>query len=110
MSAISVAVLVVVLCAVFEGAAQLSFKKSALVAGGVPRWIAVGVALFTVQALLYTGALHYVEVSIALPIGSVSYVVVAVLSQAYLKEPVTRTRWIGIALIMVGVGLLAADA
>jgi len=98
------------LCGVVEGAAQLFFKKSAVVPGGVPRWIAVGVALFTVQALLYTGALHFVEISTAFPIGSVSYVMVAVLSQVYLKEPVTGKRWIGIALIMAGVSLLAVHA
>jgi drug/metabolite transporter (DMT)-like permease len=60
--------------------------------------------------LIYTGALQFVEVSTAFPIGSVAFVVVAILSRRFLNEPVTRPRWIGIGLIIVGVSLLAAQA
>jgi len=110
MTAVTIGVLLVVLCGFIEGVAQLFFKKSALIPGGRPLWIGLGVALFTLQALLYTGALQFVEISTAFPIGSVSYVVVAILSQVHLKEPVTGKRWVGIALIMAGVTLLAVQA
>lgn len=110
MTAVTIGVLLVVLCGVIEGVAQLFFKKSVLAAGGKRLWIGAGIMLFILQALLYTGALQFVEISTAFPIGSISYVVVAVLSQQYLKEPVTRARWVGIGLIMAGVTLLAARA
>ena len=103
-------VLLVVLCAVIEGIAQVFFKKSALVAGSKRLWIGAGVALFVVQALIYTGALQFIEVSTAFPIGSIGFVIVAIFSQRFLNEPVTRSRWIGVGLIVVGVGLLAVQA
>lgn len=103
-------VLLVVLCSVVEGVAQVFFKKSALVARGKGLWVGAGIALFVLQALAYTGALQFVEVSTAFPIGSIGFVIVAILSQRMLNEPVTGTRWAGIALIIAGVGLLAWHA
>ena len=110
MTATTIGVLLVILCGIIEGIAQVFFKKSALVPGGKRLWIAAGIVLFIVQALLYTGALQFVEVSTAFPIGSIAFVIVAILSQRFLKEPVTSSRWIGVGLIMVGVTLLAAHA
>lgn len=103
-------VLLVILCSVIEGVAQVFFKKSALVARRKALWVGAGIALFILQALIYTGALQFVEVSTAFPIGSIGFVIVAILSQRMLNEPVTGSRWIGIALIIAGVGLLAAHA
>jgi multidrug transporter EmrE-like cation transporter len=103
-------VLLVILCSIVEGVAQVMFKKSALVARGKALWIGAGVALFVAQALVYTGALQFVEVSTAFPIGSIGFVIVAILSQRMLSEPVTRARWAGIGLIIAGVSLLAVQA
>jgi undecaprenyl phosphate-alpha-L-ara4N flippase subunit ArnE len=110
MTATTIGVLLVILCGIIEGIAQLFFKKSALAPDGKQLWIGAGVVLFILQALIYTGALQFVEVSTAFPIGSVAFVVVAILSRRFLNEPVTRPRWIGIGLIIVGVSLLAAQA
>ena len=100
----------VVLASIIEGVSQTFFKKSALVAARKNRWVAGGIALFIVQALIYTGALRFVEVSTAFPIGSIGFVVVALLSQRFLAEPVTGTRWTGVVLITLGVALLAIQA
>src|SRR5258708_17726761 len=105
-----IGVALVILASIIEGVSQMFFKKSALVATAKNRWIVLGVALFIVQALIYTGALRFVEVSTAFPIGSIGFVIVAILSQRFLNERVTGTRWIGIVLIIVGVTLLAAHA
>lgn len=110
MTATTLGVLLVILCGIIEGIAQVFFKKSVLVANGKRLWIGAGVVLFILQALIYTGALQFVEVSTAFPIGSIAFVIVAILSQRFLKEPVTGTRWIGVGLIIVGVTLLAAHA
>ena len=110
MTATTIGVLLVILCGLIEGVAQVFFKKSALVLDGKRLWIGAGVVLFIVQALIYTGALQFVEVSTAFPIGNIAFVIVAILSQRFLKEPVTGTRWIGVGLIVVGVTLLAAQA
>jgi drug/metabolite transporter (DMT)-like permease len=103
-------VLLVILCSVIEGVAQVFFKKSALAARRKALWVGAGIALFILQALIYTGALQFVEVSTAFPIGSIGFVIVAILSRRMLNEPVTRSRWIGIALIISGVSMLAAHA
>jgi undecaprenyl phosphate-alpha-L-ara4N flippase subunit ArnE len=103
-------VLLVVLCSIVEGIAQVMFKKSALVESRRRRWIGAGVVLFALQALLYTGALQIVEVSVAFPIGSIGFVIVALLSQRMLGEPVTGIRWLGVVLIVLGVALLAVQA
>jgi uncharacterized membrane protein len=105
-----VGVALVVVCSIIEGVAQVFFKKSALVAVRKQAWIAAGVVLFVLQALIYTGALRLVEVSTAFPIGSIGFVVVALLSQRFLGEPVTGPRWTGVVLITLGVALLAVQA
>ncbi|HZP92011.1 MAG TPA: EamA family transporter [Burkholderiales bacterium] len=102
--------LLVVLCAVVEGFSQVCFKKSALAPARRHFWIGTGVALFVLQAALYTVALQFVEVSTAFPIGSFAYVVVAILSRRILDEPVTRTRWLGVGFVIAGVSLLAGQA
>src|SRR6266480_1022047 len=110
MTATTIGVLLVILCGIIEGIAQVFFKRSALAPDGKQLWIGAGVALFILQALIYTGALQFVEVSTAFPIGSIAFVVAAILSERFLKERVTGTRWTGIVLIIVGVALLVLDA
>jgi multidrug transporter EmrE-like cation transporter len=110
MTGAAIGVLLVIVCAIIEGVAQVFLKMSALAPERRGMWIGAGVVLFILQALIYTGALRFIEVSTAFPMGSIGFVVIAVLSQRLLREPVTRTRWTGIALIIVGVSLLAARA
>ena len=110
MTASALGVLLIIVSGLIEGVAQVCFKKSALAPQAKLLWVGAGIALFAVQAGLYTGGLQFVEVSTAFPITSVGFVAVAVLSQRFLGEPVSRARWIGIALIVIGVALLASGA
>lgn len=100
----------VVACSFIEGFAQIFLKKSALAKIDAHYWIAAGVGLFVVEALVYTGALQLIDVSTAFPLTGLSFVAVAVLSQVILAENVTRERWFGVGLILVGAGLVAAHA
>lgn len=110
MTATTAGVVLVILCSIVEGVAQVFFKKSALVPHRRALWVGAGIALFILQALAYTGALQFVEVSTAFPMGSIGFVIVAILSQRMLGEPVTPMRWAGIVLIIAGVSLLASHA
>lgn len=110
MTPAALGVLLVIACGVIEGVAQVCFKNAAISPQARNAWIGAGIGLFLAQAGLYTAALQYVEVSTAFPITSVGFVVIALLSQRFLGEPVTRARWIGIALIVIGVALLASEA
>lgn len=103
-------VLLVVASGLLEGVAQVFFKKSALDRVRRWTWVGAGIGFFVLQAAIYTGGLQFVEVSTAFPATSVGFVAVALLSRRFLGEPVTRSRWIGIALIVAGVVLLAVYA
>lgn len=99
----------VVLCSVIEGFAQVCLKKSALAVVGRSGWIAVGLVFFAVEALLYTGALHILDVSTAYPVGALSFVSVILFSHWLLKEAIDARRRIGLGLILVGCLLVATQ-
>ncbi len=60
------------------------------------------------RALIYTEALKLLDVSVAFTILSLNLIAITVLSHLILRERVTRTRWIGVGLIFVGVALVMA--
>jgi len=70
-------------------------------------WLLAGVALQAVFFFTYLALLSRADVSQVLPLTALDYIVVALLAQAFLAEPVTATRWIGIALIVAGVALVS---
>lgn len=106
----AIGILLVILCTIIEGFGQVFLKKSAMAGGTVRLWLALGVGLLIVEALLYTGALRLLDVSTAYPIGSLSFVAVTVLSRWLLSERITPSRWIGVGLILIGATLVAARA
>jgi drug/metabolite transporter (DMT)-like permease len=110
MTTTAAGVLLVSLCALIEGFAQLAFKMSASVPARRALWIAAGVALFLVRAVAYSQALRYLNVSIAYAVDALSFVAVTVLSLWLLREHVTTIRWAGVALIMIGIGMIVAQA
>jgi len=95
---------------IIEGFAQVFLKKAALVPTGKGAWRLLGFACFGGETLLYTWSLRYLAVSIAFPLGSLSFVAVTFLSQFLLREHVDRLRWLGNLLILVGASLVAGHA
>ena len=63
-------------------------------------WSAFGAALMA--ALFWMAALTTFELSRAYPFMSLSFVLILVLSSVFLGEPVTISKMIGIAMIVVG--------
>lgn len=110
MSATAAGVLLVSLCALIEGFGQLAFKMSASIPSRRALWIGGGVGLFIVRAVAYSEALRYLNVSIAYAVDALSFVAVAVLSLWLLHERISVIRWVGIGLIMVGIGMIVAQA
>jgi drug/metabolite transporter (DMT)-like permease len=110
MSPTTFGVLLVLLCTVLEGVAQVLLKQSALAVARKHVWITFGFIFFILEAVLYTDALRFLDVSTAFPIGSLSFVVVTLLSQWFLGEKVSSSRWIGIVLICIGTALVVARA
>jgi multidrug transporter EmrE-like cation transporter len=110
MSTTGVGVILVVVCAFIEGFAQVALKLSVLEPARRFIWIGGGVVLFIIRALLYSVSLRFLAVGVAFAVDALSLVTIALTSMWLLRERVTRMRWIGIGLIVVGVVLVAADA
>jgi len=66
----------------------------------------LGTAMQAVYFGLWLAVLSWEDLSVALPMQALSYIVVAFLAQWYLGENVSSMRWAGICLICVGVGLV----
>ena len=99
--------LLAIACAGIEGVAQVALKQSSRWPRRRSRWIALGIALFAVEAVLYTAALQRLDVSVAYALGALSYVSVALLSAVVLRESVPLLRRLGIVCIVAGCSLLA---
>ena len=70
-------------------------------------WVLLGVALQASFFFLYVTLLSRADVSKVLPMTAFDYIVVALLAQSLLAEPVTAARWAGIGLIVAGVALVS---
>jgi drug/metabolite transporter (DMT)-like permease len=70
-------------------------------------WVIAGVVLQASFFFLYLTLLSRADVSKILPMTAFDYIVVAVLAQVMLAEPVTPARWAGIGFIVLGVFLVS---
>ena len=88
------------------GAVTASNWRSLLTALGNP-WIVGGIVLLILFFASYLTALSWADLTYVLPATAISYIVMAVLGRFFLHENVTPSRWLGIALVTVGVGVVA---
>jgi drug/metabolite transporter (DMT)-like permease len=70
----------------------------------------LGTALQAIYFGLWLAVLSWEDLSVALPMQALSYVVVAFLAQWYLGENVTPMRWAGISLVCVGVMMITKSS
>jgi uncharacterized membrane protein len=66
-----------------------------------------GLFLYGLGAMIWLSVLARIDVSIAYPFVSISFIIAAVLAVMVLGEPVTRPMLIGTSLIVLGVAVLA---
>ncbi len=78
-----------------------------LIAAVFTPWIAAGIALLIGFFASYLTALSWADITFVLPATAFGNVIVAFLSRFWLHEPISVLRWIGIALITVGVSFVA---
>ena len=69
----------------------------------INRHVALGVTISCGYFFLWLVVLSLADVSWALPMNGVEYLMVAFLAQIFLKERVTKERWVGIGLISAGI-------
>ncbi|MDD3580579.1 MAG: EamA family transporter [Desulfobacca sp.] len=68
--------------------------------------IIVGILCLAVFFFLWLAVLSWSDLSFALPLTALSYVVTAFLAQYLLQEDITPIRWAGTVLICMGVALV----
>ena len=105
-------IVVILVSTLAESTGQLSWKRavrrSSPTAGPVASafahwpWLLLGVLGFAADGYLWSVALKLLDVTVAHPIGSLVFVVTALLSRLILRERIPPRRWAGIGLILAG--------
>lgn len=88
------------------GSLSLSNAGSLISAIFTP-WVAIGIVLLLGFFAAYSIALSWADLTFVLPATALGYVLIALLAQFLLHQEVSLTRWIGILLVSVGVGVVA---
>lgn len=69
-----------------------------------------GLVFYTVSLLIWLIVLSKVNLSLAYPLISISYVLVLLVSWLFLNEVIPPMRWLGVVLIIVGVFFISRTA
>jgi drug/metabolite transporter (DMT)-like permease len=72
--------------------------------------LVLGTAMLAVFFFLWLAVLSWEDLSVALPMQALNYVLVAFLSQYFLGEIVTPMRWAGTVLVCIGVILITKSS
>jgi drug/metabolite transporter (DMT)-like permease len=72
---------------------------------GLP-WVLAGTAVLALGYAVFLGLLKDVPLSVVVPAGAGSYLIIAALSRLVLHEHVPPARWIGTILVSIGVSLV----
>ena len=70
-------------------------------------WVFAGLMSFGLSSVFWLVVLSRINLSLAYPMVSLAYVVVAFASIIFFKEPVSFIRWMGILVIVFGVFLIS---
>ena len=108
MARTAIGVVLVVICALLEGVGQVFLKKSVLRVVRWYLWISFGSVILVLEAAIYTKALLFLDVGAAYSITSLNLISTTLMSRCFLREKITRMRWIGVWLIFIGVGFVVA--
>jgi len=74
-----------------------------------PKLVA-GTAMLAVFFFLWLAVLSWEDLSVALPMQALNYILVAFLSQYFLHEVVSPLRWAGTVLVAVGVIMITKSS
>src|SRR5205814_5621007 len=69
-------------------------------------WVALGTTSLGIGYGIFLGLLKDVPLSVVVPAGAGSYIVIAALSRMVLHEPVSVQRWVGTLLVSIGVSMV----
>lgn len=98
-----------------NGTAQLLLRKAALT-GADPAsplsllkspWLLTGIGLYAISVLTWLSVLKRTTLAVAAPFVALVYVLVPLLSRQVFGDTITSRMWIGMALVVLGVTLVA---
>jgi len=70
------------------------------------QWMWVGIALMSLAFFSLLAILSFRQVSFVVPVSAVSYAAGAFGAKLFLGERISRNRWIGIAIVCLGVTIV----
>lgn len=73
-------------------------------------WLWIGVIFFLANFFLWIALLSRVDLSVAFPMSSLTYIIIPILAITFLREKVLLARWAGIILIIIGITLTSRSA
>lgn len=73
-------------------------------------WVGLGMSLFLVWMLAQMALLSWADLSYVVPMTSIGYALAAVAGKLFLGEVISAIRWLGVALIVLGVVLVSPTA
>lgn len=102
---VSIAAVIGAVGAVFlkKGSQKLKFKFWSLVKN---HYLISGFLLYGISTVLFIIALKGGDLSVLYPTVATVYIWIAIFSIKFLKESMNKWKWLGIALIMIGVTLI----
>jgi undecaprenyl phosphate-alpha-L-ara4N flippase subunit ArnE len=88
------------------GTAQVSEPLTTVGKAAREPRIWVGLALFGISAVFWLVVLSRVPLSVAYPFAGLTYIVIVVLDRLLLDEPVPTLRFLGAAVVAVGIAII----
>lgn len=96
-------IILLVVAITIEACGQVLFKLAANSCGKAKiSKTVLAAGCLAVEAIVWTGVLKCLDLSVAYPMGSLCFVAVLIASRLFLKEKVSLHRLLGVALILGG--------
>ncbi|MFH1191272.1 MAG: EamA family transporter [Candidatus Omnitrophota bacterium] len=119
--------LLLITCDIFETAIHFFFKKSTLAQSSkvivnmasaveffkavfVSPFLWIGLFAVVVVFIIWSMVLTKIDLSVAVPIASFSYILVPLVSIIFLHEQVSALRWLGVCFVLAGVVLVSLSS
>jgi uncharacterized membrane protein len=82
------------------------FDKNNIVNIVTNKLIILGFGLYLISTVFWFGAMSKLDISLLSPLGSLVFVLTAMLALVFLGEKISAMRWMGIGVIIIGIYLL----
>ena len=89
------------------GAIAASLLKAGSKKGILSKNIILGIIIYGLSAIVFVVALKYAPVSILYPITASTYIWSFLIARFHFREKITAKKILGLALIIIGIALLA---